>query len=929
MAISTAPFVPAPLTRLDRSGLPGLRGRHRECDALDQLLSRIRAGRSGVLVLRGEAGVGKTALLEHLASRTAGCRVARAAGVESEMEFAFAGLHQLCAPFLDRVDRLPGPQRDALCTAFGLQNGNLPDRFLIGLAVLGLLSDVAEEQPLVCLVDDAQWLDQASVHTLAFVARRLLADSVALVFATRTVGEDQAFRQLPDLLVTGLNDADSRVLLRAALRGPLDAAVFDELVAEARGNPLALLELPRGRTPAQLAFGFGRPHTTRLVNRMEQEFLRRLQALPAETRKLLLAAAVEPVGDMTVLWRAVERLGIGSEAAAPAEAGELIEFGTRVRFRHPLVRSAAWRAADVHDLQEVHGALAEVTELDPDRRAWHRGQASTEPGEEVATELERSADRAHARGGFAAAAAFLERAAELTPDVGGHRTARVLAAAQAKLHAGEFDTALDLLAAAEEGPLDELGWARVDRLRAQVAFASSRGNEAPPLLLAAAKRLEPLDIELARDTYLDAFSAAMFAGRLAGTADVVEVAHAVPRTPAGGTRRKGDMLLEGLASLFTDGYSAAIPLVRRALCAFSAEDLSVSEGLRWLWLASITAADVWDDECWHVLSTRHLTLARDAGALSELLLALNSHVVVHLSAGDLTTAEALVDEASAVREATGSSVAPYGAMALAAWQGREEQARTLIETSMSEAVARGEGIGVTVAQWTSALLFNGLGRYEDAMVAARQAGMFPTELGAANWGLVELVESAARTGATEDAAEALRRLSEMTQASGTDWALGIEARSRALLSEGNAAERLYREAIERLARTRTHAGLARARLLYGEWLRREGRRLDAREQLRAAHDLFNAIGAEGFGERARRELLATGETARKRTPETRDELTAQEAQIARLAAHRHTNSEIGAQLFISPRTVEWHLRKVFTKLGISSRKELSAALPMR
>jgi DNA-binding CsgD family transcriptional regulator/tetratricopeptide (TPR) repeat protein len=908
-----------------RDPAPILHGRHRECDALDRLLTSAREGRSRVLVVRGEPGIGKTALLEHLARRAEGCRVARATGIELEMELAFAGLHQLCAPFLDRLDRLPGPQRDALGTAFGLRNGNPPDRFLISLATLSLLSDVADEQPLVCFVDDAQWLDQASAHTLTFVARRLVAEPVALVFATRTTGEDQTFPQIPEMRLTGLNDADSRALLRAALRGPLDAAVLDEIVAEARGNPLALLELPRGWTPAQLAFGFGLPNTTPLASRVEQGFLRRLQPLPAETRKLLLAAAVEPVGDVAVLWRAVERLGIRPDAAAPAEAAGLIQFGTRVRFHHPLVRSAAWRAADVHDLQEVHGALAEITDLDPDRRAWHRAQASAEPDEAVATELERSADRARSRGGFAAAAAFLERAAELTPDEV-RRTARVLAAAQAKLHAGEFDTATDLLAAVEASPLDELGWARVDRLRAQIAFASNRGNEAPPLLLAAAERLEPLDPELARDTYLDAFSAAMFAGRFAGTANSEVVARAVPRTTAGGTR-KGDLLLEGLASLFTDGYAAAMPLARRVLRAFSAEDLSVSEGLRLLWLASAISVDAWDDGCWHVLSARHVTIARDAGALSELLLALNSRVIAQLFAGELTEAASLVDEASTVREATGSSIAPCGAMALAAWRGREEQARALIAAGMSEAAACGQGIAVTIGHWTYALLFNGLGRYEDALVAAREASMFPRELCAANWGLAELVESAARTGATEDAAEALEQLSAMTRASRTDWALGVESRSRALLSEGEAAERLYQEAIERLARTRTRAELARARLLYGEWLRRAGRRLDAREQLRAAHDLFSTMGAEGFGERARRELQATGETARKRTLDTHDELTAQEAQITRLAATGHTNSEIGAQLFISPRTVEWHLRKVFTKLGVSSRRELSEALP--
>jgi DNA-binding CsgD family transcriptional regulator len=902
-----------------------LRGRHSECASLEQLVTSVRTGQSQVLVLRGEAGIGKTALLEYLADRASECRIARATGVESEMELAFAGLHQLCAPFLDQLDRLPAPQRDALGTAFGLRNGNTPDRFLIGLAVLSLLSDVAEDRPLVCLVDDAQWLDQASAHTLAFVARRLLAESVVLVFATRTTIEDQALRQLPELLVNGLGEADSRALLRAALRGPLDRAVVDGIVAEARGNPLALLELPRGRTPAQLAFGPGLPNTMPLASRMEQGFLRRLQPLPADTRRLLLTAAVEPVGDVTVLWRAAERLGIPPDAAAPAAQAGLVEFGARVRFRHPLVRSAAWRSADVRDLKAVHGALAEATGLDPDRRAWHRAQASTEPDEAVATELEHSAERARARGGFAAAAAFLERAAELTPDPG-HRAARVLAAAQAKLQAGEFGRALDLLAEAEAGPIDDLGRARIDLLRAQVAYASRRSNEAPRLLLAAATRLEPLDIELARATYLNAFSAAMYAGRFARAADLAEVAAAVRRATTDQTRKR-DMLLEGLASLVQDGYSAALPIVRRALRAYCTEEISVAEGLRSLWVAGVVAADVWDDESFHVLPRRYVEIARDAGALSELLLALNSHIIQLLFAGEQEAAASVVDEARAVREAIGSDRPLYEVMVLAAWQGREEDALPLIEASMSEVVARGEGIGAAVAQWAAAVLFNSLGRYEDALGPARAAGECPQELAAANWGLAELIEAAARSGATDLAADSLERLSEMTQASGTDWALGVESRSRALLAEGDAAEPLYREAIERLGRTRLRAELARARLLYGEWLRREGRRLDAREQLRAAHDLFTAMGAEAFGERARRELLATGETARKRTPETRDELTAQEAQIARLAALGRTNPEIGAQLFISPRTVEWHLRKVFTKLGVSSRKELTAVLP--
>ncbi len=904
-----------------------LRGRRSECASLDQLVMSVRTGQSRVLVLRGEAGIGKTALLEYLAGRASECRIARATGVESEIELAFAGLHQLCAPFLDRLDRLPAPQRDALATAFGLQDGNTPDRFLIGLAVLSLLSDAAEDRPLICLVDDAQWLDQASALTLAFVARRLLAESVALIFATRTTTEDQALRQLPELDVRALSDADARAVLRTALRAPLDPAAVDGIVAEARGNPLALLELPRGRTPAQLAFGLGMSNTMPLTSRMEHGFLQRLQPLPAETRRLLLAAAVEPVGDATVLWHAAERLGITPDAAAPAAEAGLVEFGARVRFRHPLVRSAAWRSADVRDLRAVHGALAEATGLDPDRRAWHRAQASTEPDEAVATELEHSADRAHARGGFTAAAAFLERAAELTPDRA-RRAARVLAAAHAKAQAGQFNPALDLLGTAERGPLDDLGRARIDLLRARIAYASRRSNEAPPLLLAAARRLEPLDIELARVTYLEAIAAALYTGRFAG-ADLAEVAAAVPRATTDQTRKR-DMLLDGLASLIRDGYSAALPTVRRALQAYRTEEISVARSLESLSITSVVAGDVWDDESFYVLSARYVTIARDAGALVELLRAITICVITQMLAGELEAAASLVDEARVVMEVTEVTRrdrALYAAMVLASWQGREEHALPLIEASMSEAVAGGEGTGVSVAQWAAAVLFNGLGRYEAAVVAARQASECLQELAAAKWSLAELIEAAARSGATDLAADALERLSEMTTASGTDWALGIETRSRALLTDGNAAEPLYREAIERLSRTRAKGELARARLLYGEWLRREGRRLDAREQLRTAHDLFTTMGAEAFGERARRELLATGETARKRTTETRDQLTAQEAQIARLAALGRTNPEIGAQLYISPRTVEWHLRKVFTKLGISSRRELTAALP--
>jgi DNA-binding CsgD family transcriptional regulator len=927
----------------------GLRGRGGECAALDRLVADARAGRSAVLVLRGEAGAGKSALLEFVVARAPDCRIARAAGVESEMELAFAGLHQLCGPMLDHLDRLPAPQRDALGTAFGLCAGGAPDRFLVGLAVLSLLADVAEEQPLVCVVDDAQWLDQASAQTLAFVARRLLAEPVALVFAARMGGPEQRLDQglqhgpehgpgqglkqglegLPELPVRGLSDADARAVLDAALRGPLDEAVRDRIVAESRGNPLALLELPRGLTPAELAGGFGLPGVTPLASLLEQGFVRRLEPLPDQTRRLLLTAAAEGAGDVTLLWRAAGRLGIGPDAAAAARTAGLIEAGARVRFRHPLVRSAAYRSASVRDRRDVHAALADVTDpvLDPDRRAWHRAHAAAGRDEAVAAELERSASRAQARGGLAAAAAFLDRAAALTPERP-RRSARALAAAQAKHQAGAADAALGLLAIAEAGPLDELHRARADLLRGQIAFTSGRGGAAPALLLAAARRLEPLDAALSRDTYLEAFSATMFAGQLAGDVGVREVARAARGAPPSCRPRNGDRLLDGRAVLFTDGYAAAVPISRRALQAFCREDIPATDGLRWLWLATLTAADLWDDESWHVLATRHVQIARQAGALTELPLALASRVFVHLFAGELAAASSLVEEMKAVREATGSNFAPYGALALAALSGQADEVDRLIGARMSEVVPRSDGLWVTVSRWADAVLGNGLGRYEQALAAARQVCEDPPQqFGFWVWSLAELVEAAVRCGQSGRACGALRQLAETAHASGTEWALGMEARCRAQLSEGNAADNLYAEAIERLGRTRVRLDLARARLLYGEWLRREGRRVDAREQLRAAHQMLTAMGVEGFAERARRELAATGETVPKQhDAEPREELTAQEIQIARLAGDGRTNPEIGAELFISPRTVEWHLHKVYPKLGISSRRQLHEAL---
>jgi DNA-binding CsgD family transcriptional regulator len=901
-----------------------LRGRDNECGVLDRLLKDVRAGHSQVLVVRGEPGVGKSALLEYVVERASGCRVSRGAGVEYEMELAYAGLHQLCVPLLDLRERLPQPQRDALETAFGLSAKAAPDRFVVGLAVLGLLSEAAEEQPLIWVVDDAQWLDRASAVTIAFVARRLLAESVGLVFAVRQPSEARELDGLPELLLGGLSATDAHALLHSVWPGRLDEAVLNRVVAEAHGNPLALLELPRSLTPAQLAGGFGLPHAAPLANRIEQSFLRRLESLPDDTRQLLLTAAAEPVGDTTLLWRAADGLGLGSDAAAAAETAGLIDLGALVRFRHPLVRSAVYQAAPVPDRREVHLALAEATDpdADPDRRAWHRAHAASGLDEPLADELERMATRAQARGGIAAAAAFLERAAELTPD-SARRGRRALAAAQAKFESGAHEAAEELLSVAERCMLDELQRARLARLRAQIVFALRRGSDAPPLLLDAARQLEPLDARLAREAYLEALGAAIFAGRLnghVGPGEVAAVARgaSLERQPS----RPTDLLLDGLATRFTEGYVAGVAPLRRALDAFSRDARAAEDDfMRWFWLPWLVAGDLWDDEMWHEVSTRAVRLGRASGALIVLPLALGYRAVVHLHAGEFAAASALTEEADAITEATGNAPAKYASLLLAAWRGVEAEALDFFSWGLENVTARGEGRGIGGWGYASAVMYNGLGRYDAALAGAQRACEYE-DLGLFGFALVELVEAGARSGAYDEAAAALQRLDERTGAAGTNWALGVQAWARALLSDGQAAEPLYREAIERLGRSRIAVHLARAHLVYGEWLRRENRRVDAREHLRTAHEIFSDAGARAFADRAQRELLATGETVRARTDETRGGLTPQEAQIARLALEGLSNPEIGAQLFISPRTVQYHLRKVFQKLDITSRNQL-------
>ena len=898
-----------------------LRGRREEQLVLDGVVRDVRAGQSRVLVVRGEAGAGKTALLDYLAGRAASDRVIRAAGVEPEAEIAYAGLQQVVAPLMGHLDQLPEPQRAALSTAFGMSAGAAPEALIIGLAVLGLLAEGAADKPLVCVVDDVQWMDRMSEVVLTFVARRLEAESVALVFGVRGRGDEPILDGLPDLQVDGLAEEDARVLLESVLRGPVDARVRDRIIAETRGNPLALLELPRDLSQAELAFGFGGLTTAPVVNRVEVGFGRRISALPPETRTLLLTAAVEPTGDVPLLWRALRLLDVDGAAAAPAEAAELIEIGARVRFRHPLVRSAARRVATPTELRDVHRALGEVTDplADPDRRAWHRAHAALEPDEEVAAELERSADRALSRGGRVAAAAFLTRAAELTPEPA-TRASRTISAAEARFAAGALAEVPALLAAAELVALDPVEQARAEKLRARTAFASYAGRAAVAPLLQAAHRLETLDPAAARETYLAALGAAVNAGRLGGD-DLRHAAEAARAAPQG--EERAGLLLTALTTRILDGHAAAVPLFTRALTTITPDsDLDLA------WLSGLMMHEVWDDAAFLTRTEQALAYARETGTLSLLPYALSFRATSLIQTGRFTEASDLLDEAEAFTKATGSRSNPSAGAILAAHRGREEPARQRIDGMVRAAEAGGLGWLLGVAGYARAVLFNGLGNYPAALAAATEAATYddPALL---QWTLAELVEAASRTGDHAVAAEARDRLAERTGAVDTAWARGTQALADALVDRTGAAEERYREAIEVISATQVAGTLARAHLLYGEWLRRESRRTEARDELRAAHEALSAMGSEAFASRAARELAATGETVRRRATGEHEDLTPQEAQIARMAVAGRTNPEIAAAMFLSPRTVEWHLRKIYTKLAITSRRGLAGALAER
>lgn len=903
-----------------------LLGRRRERDILAGLLVQAREGRSGVLVLRGDAGIGKTALLvDATDAARADLHTITISGAESEMELAYAGVQQLCAPLVDRIDRLPAPQGKALRIALGLREGAVPDRLLVGLAVLTLLGDAAGERPVVCVIDDAQWVDRASLQALTFAARRLLADPVVMIFAARTPVVGQELAGLPALNVTGLAHADASELLAAVLPGPMDQNVRENILAEADGNPLALLELRTALAPAQLAGGFGLAAAKPLATRIEQSFSRRLRELPPQTRMLLLLAAAEPTGEPAWLWSAAAALGLGVDASVPAERSGLITVDTGVHFRHPLVRSAVYRDALPSERRQAHAALADVvTGSDSAEHApWHRAHAASAPDEAVAAELVRSAERVSSRGGATASAAFLAYAVELTPDPV-RRAERALDAAQAKVDAADPEAAGALLAAVARAQSDLLD-ARADLLRAKIAFAARRGRDAPPLLLAAAERLRPFNPTLSRETYLEALMAAMIVGRLAadahasGAAIAAAAKHAPPPSDPPSAV---DLFLDGLVVRLTRGHTAAVPMLQRAVRQYLADtDAGVADP-RWHDVTNRVLLDLFDQDTYDALNARQAEMLLSAGELTVLPAALTTYAGACVTSGDFTKAAQLLDQSDAISSATGApphrSIQTY----LAACRGQGERGNELAQSTIREATSRGEGSEVTVVLFSVAVLHNGLAQYDQALTACRSALEYD-DVGMHGHLLNEMVEAAARSRNMALAETSAAQLIEIAEASGTPTALGYSARARALVDTGAGADSQYRTAITELERTPLKVLTARTRLLYGEWLRRENRRADACSQLRIAHDLFQHMGADGFAERTRRELHAAGE------PQRRDggvastaDLTSQERYIARLAGDGYTNSEIASHLFISPRTVEWHLSKIYPKLGVTSRREL-------
>ncbi|MBB4787426.1 AAA family ATPase [Streptomyces rapamycinicus] len=895
-------------------------GRRREAHTLRRLLGGMSDKRGGALIVRGEVGIGKTALLRSV-QPPPGTLVLPISGVEFEKELAFSALHQLCSPILPGISRLPEPQRHSLESAFGRRAEGQPDHFLIGLAALGLLSEAATERPLLCVIDDAQWLDQETAHTLAFVARRLRNEPIVVVFALREPNDRSELTGLPELRLEGLAEEDARKLLSVRYSSPFDGPVCDCVIAEAQGNPLALRELSRA---ADAAGGFTSPGTGSHRSHLEAGLQKRLAELPQDTRLLLLLAAADPTGDPVLLWRAAGHLAITPAAGTPAIDAGLVSLGLWVRFSHPLVRSALWRDASPVDRRTAHGALASAMADGGamDRWAWHHAQALTGPDEDAARALEHSAGRARARGGIAAAAAFLEKAVELTTEPRS-RVERALNAAEAKRDSGALDAALSLLSVAETAPRDDMAHARAGTLRARIALDLNRDATSVAKLQRAAELMAPLDPALAREISLETLTAARSLGRFAHRPLLSEAARAV-RSALSATQpaRPLDHLLDSLAIHISDGFVAAAPLLRRVLDVYlRGEKVDSPSPDVWCVVCGV-AMDLWDDVAWQELADRHIHHARAAGVVTALPIALSYRALAHIHVGEFSEAAEVIEEAHRVAIEVGTPGLACMDTTLAAWRGDQGRTAELATAAQQDAVRRGEGRVLTALEYARATLFNGLGRYDAALEACRPAYDLD-EAGFHAWGPVEFIEAAARSGNPGLAVPALEKLVQRTQASPTDWALGMELRSRALLSSGDDVGDLYQEAVRRLDLSRAAVHAARARLLYGEWLRRRGYRLEARTHLSEAHTKLTSIGADAFAARAARELRATGvRPGSRRAGVATRKLTAQELRIARLVASGATSKEVGMQLFLSPRTIDAHLRSIFRKLSISSRRQL-------
>jgi DNA-binding CsgD family transcriptional regulator len=900
-----------------------------ETGALEGVLAAVRDGLSGVLMLRGEAGVGKTALLDWAAGQAGDMQIARVAGAEAEMDMGFAGLHQLLVPFLGGLKGLPAPQRQALGSAFGLVAGPPPDRFLVGLAALTVLTDAAAERPVLCLIDDAQWLNPVSIEVLGFVARRLYADRVGMVFAVRE-GEERAvmLAGLPELMVGGLGEEAARKLLATSAGTQVDRQVSWRIAADTSGNPLALVELAAELTAAELSGAEPLDWPLRFGGRLEELYRSRVRALPGGTQTLLLLAAADPTGEPALIWNAARNLGIDPEAGQAAGVERLVSWEPRVRFHHPLIRSAAYYAFPAAARRGVHQALATVTDpkADPDRRAWHLAEAAAGPDEQVAAELERAADRARGRGGWGSGAAFLERAAALTPDEE-HRARRMLAAAENRLAAGEAPAARALLGLAVPRLTDGLDRARARRLEGQSLYAAGQMPEATSVLLDAARMLQPSETRLARDTLLNAFVAAQFSGQTW----MVEFLRAVRSVPKVADSRAtlADLLLDGFAAVGERRYQAGAALLRQAIAPLAGGQPIPDDALPHLMAVGQAAGLLYDDSARYQMEKRWVAELRDRGAMAALLTALGIQTSVQVQEGRFADAEATMAEGRALSEATGyrAILGPYAWQELwaLARRGREADARPLAARMLREFAGRGNGYEVLRVQGALATLELGLGNYAAALRHALEALPRGNVLTFAPF--ADVVEAGTRCGERETATAALQAFTPWALASGTDLALGLLGRSRALLADDDHAEAEYRLAIDHLQRCRLVPELARAHQAYGEWLRRQRRRRDARDQLRRALEMFDEMGATAFAGRARAELRATGERASPRGPGTPGVLTAQEAQIARLAAERLSNREIAGRLFISASTVEYHLHKVFRKLDVTSRVELARALP--